>query len=552
MMNDIVKVVLVLALAGGAVVSSVGAERRPMALMVFFDGGRADCLRNAKCPNLKRLIAGTWASGYGCAWSDAARNLDDAPTYSYANHASILCGVPAQVHGLQFNSWVPLGRFRGQPSWLSLLSGRSVRTAAFHADRNDGDLIDGSAIETHVSTSHWSVVNGETAAIAVRRLSAADAPQASNLFFGSPDAEGHYFGYYPSSTEYLEAFDRCDRYLGQVLDAIRGRLTFDEEDWMIVFTTDHGGKGVRHGPDTGHCHTVPLLVVSRHVKSGILEGTPRTYDLVPTLLDHFGLKPTSEMIGRVLGDRVRPVEAPSPERDRVLSESFDRPLRHLFFVKSDFVGLALSGYTNNISIVGGRGVIHGRDEPCSFWTHGLGRAFKGPFAVSWWMLDSGVAYDDNPPVCGNRNNHDDYVAEYGCPAPGFTVFLKSPSDPGEKGITLEYLDGTDSVRRLGAFTSCVGKWTFYAIVNRGDGVVVFYQGRPDGKLNWIADRAPGAKLHSGLELAYGQDGTAEHHIGFDGAFDEIKIWSRALTTEEVDSVFSCELATGVGNLEERK
>lgn len=43
-----------------AAAATAAEARRPMALMVFFDGGRADCLRNADCPNLKSLINGRW------------------------------------------------------------------------------------------------------------------------------------------------------------------------------------------------------------------------------------------------------------------------------------------------------------------------------------------------------------------------------------------------------------------------------------------------------------------------------------------------------------
>ena len=513
------------------------AERRPMALMVFFDGGRADCLMNARCPALCSLVDGTWADGYRCAWSDAGRNLDGVGTYSYANHASILCSVPPEEHGLRFNSWVPMGRFRKNPAWLRMLTDRGVSTAAFYADRTDGTLTRDGVVEVCVATNGWRTADGDIAELAAARLSRPDAPQASNLFFESPDVQGHYFGYYPSSEEYLAAFDRSDAYLGKALDAIRARPTFAEEDWMIVFTTDHGGKGVRHGPDTGHCHTVPILVVSRHVAGGRLPGTPRTYDLVPTLLAHFGVEAPTNLMGRALGEGVRELKARSLEDGLVFREDFDAAFPHEYYVADDFAGMVTSGYTNNLSVSDGVGTMHGRDEPCSFWMRKAAGAFKGAFTVSWWMVDSGAAYDDNPPVLGNRNNHDDFVEETGHAAPGFTVFLKSPTDPGGKGVTLEYPGADGAVRRLGAFTSCVGKWTFYAIVNRGDGAILFYQGRPDGRLNWIADAAPGARLHSGLDPAFGQDGTAEHHIGFDGSFDTVRVWTRDLSSEEVRKVF---------------
>ena len=127
-----------------------------------------------------------------------------------------------------------------------------------------------------------------------------------------------------------------------------------------------------------------------------------------------------------------------PQREVLfLAESFDIRPPHLWDVVTTkgFVGMTVSGYTNRIAVANGYGTICGREDPCSFWTWGTAQAFKGPFTVAWWMLDPGVAYEDNPPVLGNRNNHDDVLEESGRPAPGFTVFLKSQTPPGEKGIT---------------------------------------------------------------------------------------------------------------------
>ena len=41
--------------------------------------------------------------------------------------------------------------------------------------------------------------------------------------------------------------DACGR---KILEAIRTRDTFLQEDWLILVTTDHGGIGTSHGGQT--------------------------------------------------------------------------------------------------------------------------------------------------------------------------------------------------------------------------------------------------------------------------------------------------------------
>ena len=115
-------------------------ERRPKALMLFFDGCRADAMfRNADCPALRSLKDGTWAEGYRCAWSDAGQNIFDAPTLSYPNHASLLTGVTAAKHRIRNNDDSVDVRTPAR-TWLSRLveERKDLRVKAFYSDLNDG------------------------------------------------------------------------------------------------------------------------------------------------------------------------------------------------------------------------------------------------------------------------------------------------------------------------------------------------------------------------------------------------------------------------------
>ena len=224
------------------------------------------------------------------------------------------------------------------------------------------------------------------------------------------------------------------------------------------------------------------------------------------------------------------------------AEDFDRPFSHLY----DLLGSAapkklphtvVYGFAEeNIHVTNGIAMVNARVNPCSIRTRETASVFKNAFTLTWWIYDVGDTYRDNPPILSNRNTQDDVIACDGAPAGGFSVMLESPTKPGGSGITVEYLGADDEVHRLGAFQTCIGKWTFYALVVRGDGAIVFYQGRPDGKLNWIADAAPGAKL-GGLDLVLASDGAAEHFVGFHGGYDALRIWSRPLAPSEVDTLF---------------
>jgi membrane-anchored protein YejM (alkaline phosphatase superfamily) len=141
-----------------------------------------------------------------------------------------------------------------------------------------------------------------------RRLASADAPDAAFIMLDSPDHGGHGLlggwggGFYPYSTAYMNTINFCDGIVGRCLDAIAKRPTFKEEDWMVVITSDHGGYANTRGLFGGHATAVPLVVSSRHVRQGRIPGTPRNYDVAPTVLAHFGIDISEiDFDGRAVG-----------------------------------------------------------------------------------------------------------------------------------------------------------------------------------------------------------------------------------------------------------
>lgn len=81
----------------------------------------------------------------------------------------------------------------------------------------------------------------------------ADWPEDPDIIFfilEGTDEEGHRSGYGIGNDAYKDAClisDACGR---KILEAIRTRDTFLQEDWLILVTTDHGGIGTSHGGQT--------------------------------------------------------------------------------------------------------------------------------------------------------------------------------------------------------------------------------------------------------------------------------------------------------------
>lgn len=61
--------------------------------------------------------------------------------------------------------------------------------------------------------------------------------------FSGANKAGMQYGYDANITEYKNAVLKIDGYLGQLLEAIKARKNYDNEDWLIIITTTHGGTG---------------------------------------------------------------------------------------------------------------------------------------------------------------------------------------------------------------------------------------------------------------------------------------------------------------------
>lgn len=286
----------------------VQAEDKPREKKVLFlgiDGCRFDALQAANTPHLDSLIEN------GC-YHDGVLILGDRyrenDTISGPGWSSILTGVWADKHGVNDNKFT--GKNYEQYPHLF------VRLKSVQPESETYSMITWEPIREHIvagADHSESVVPqqgnyAEADRVAVRSVTRMLATQDPTLVFyyiGQVDETGHKHGFHPTVQPYVEAIERADEIVGQVLAAVRARETYDQEEWLILVTSDHGGRGTGHSSG----HNVPEILNSFAIISGEattrgkLSGQPYLVDVPVTALHFLGvpIDPQWKLDGQPIG-----------------------------------------------------------------------------------------------------------------------------------------------------------------------------------------------------------------------------------------------------------
>ena len=516
--------------------SALAAEKRPKAILIMLDGVRADAIMNASTPNIDRLMAGKWRPGYTCAWSLTGQPVRDAPADSAPNHSSIATGACARKHGVQQTLQLVKkeGKFDEWPTWLT-------RVTEADPSRRGLYMFSWTADQFCKSGPGVRVIHGtdvDNAQALPKILAGDDAPDAILYYVGYPDLCGHMTRFYPSTATYLHAVQTGDRYVGAALEAIASRKTFDEEDWLIMITADHGGYRFYHGAIGGNCTTIPVVLAGRNVPSGELKGRPFHYDLTATALKHFGLDvQTMDLDGRVLTEvaQARPARDLSDQLKVYLPFDDEKPVNLVaggpvpeLFGTNVLCGVK-PGYEMESGILGGGlHVASGRSGLLLKGSENLEFEHGGDFTIAFWVRVSGQTL--NVPIVSNK----DWKSGDN---PGVCLTANSRVHKTGSGVCFNAAVG-DSRKRvdMGALIGDPAQWTFYAVTHNDEGVLTLYQGAPDGRLYWICDEAHDLNLGA-LPFRLGQDGTGAYPKAFSGSIDDFALWTRSLDRNEVKGIF---------------
>jgi hypothetical protein len=257
-------------------------------LVVGIDGVRVDLLRRAHTPVLDSLAA----TGF---FSDLAQT--PVRTVSGAGWSSMLTGVRTEKHGVDSNDFSS-NRYAEWPDFLTRVERARPELGTFAVldwpplgTAADGGPVVGDELDAKVNLDGEALGYGPadsmSVAAAVGHLRTADV-HAAFVYLGFPDVVSHETDSH--SLAYRASVERADAQLGMLLEALRARPGFADENWLVLVSTDHGRNDAGgHGGDSPSETTIFYLASGSAVVPGRPACPPEITDVAATALAHLGV-----------------------------------------------------------------------------------------------------------------------------------------------------------------------------------------------------------------------------------------------------------------------
>ena len=275
-------------------------------LLIGIDGCRPDALEAARTPHVDALIRN------GC-WTKNTRILGERyqknDTISGPAWSSFLTGVWADKHGVHDNSFDghQLEKFphlfrRVKEKWPDARLGSFVDWEPI--DRFIVQAADTRVVFPAKGALLYAQFDKVLARSAVEFLARPDSC-AAMVYFGPPDENGHSHGFHPDVPQYIAAIERTDEHIGELIAAIKARPAYAQEDWLVIVSTDHGGKDKGHGDGHSEAEIYGTFLVVSGPSAQRLPISEQTYvvDVAVTALTHLSVsvRPEWNLDGRAVG-----------------------------------------------------------------------------------------------------------------------------------------------------------------------------------------------------------------------------------------------------------
>ncbi|MBK6860225.1 MAG: alkaline phosphatase family protein [Saprospiraceae bacterium] len=214
--------------------SLYGAERK--VLLIGIDGLRSDVAFLANTPNIKYLAN----NGFGTYNSWHQDITISGPSWS-----SILCGVYHDKHGVLDNSFN--GACYTKYPMINTLGKRINPNLKF------GMYMEWDKLANQCKQLQWDeLIEGKLGRTGRTQREGSQWLKQTDLDFcfiylGAADCIGHISGFSLNNPFYVNAVERIDKAVGSFIEAINSRPNYENEDWLILLTTDHGGYLFSHG-----------------------------------------------------------------------------------------------------------------------------------------------------------------------------------------------------------------------------------------------------------------------------------------------------------------
>jgi predicted AlkP superfamily pyrophosphatase or phosphodiesterase len=271
-----------------------GASKTKHALVIGIDGVRVDALQQASTPHLDTLIADGTVT-YDAFAGGVLGTPTEQGTWSGPGWSSILTGVWIDKHGVGFNGFLA-PRFDEYPHFFARI--RELEPNAYLSSFvtwgpiNENILASEEADEAFWPMESDSAKGDIAVTDAVVAHFGEQTPTVVFVQLDEVDHQGHVAGHAATVPEYIDALETVDAQIGEMLDAVRARPTYDQELWLVVVTTDHGGigTGIGHGGQSDDERTIFIIASGGAVGRGhTISAGPGHTVVPPTVMAHLGL-----------------------------------------------------------------------------------------------------------------------------------------------------------------------------------------------------------------------------------------------------------------------
>jgi len=209
-----------------------GAQTKKV-LFIGIDGCRQDVMMSSNTPNIHNLINQSIYSLDGlCA----------ATTWSGNGWSTMLTGVWHTKHNVQDNNFTN-PNFANYPDFMTRAESYNpnLRTISLaHWSPINDIIVNNADVQTNFSTD-LAVKNAAVSALQN------DNPDILFVDFDDVDHAGHSYGFNSNTPQYVSSMETTDTYIGQIVAAMKSRPTYNNENWLVVLTTDHGAADTSHG-----------------------------------------------------------------------------------------------------------------------------------------------------------------------------------------------------------------------------------------------------------------------------------------------------------------
>ncbi|SMD04923.1 alkaline phosphatase family protein [Pedobacter nyackensis] len=218
------------------------SKKRRKVLLVVIDGATGVEVKTVAPPKLTAMLANSKYS-----WNALA---DFIPSDA-GNWKNIMTGVGVGKHGIVDDSFdVPPGddghEHDAATAWPTLIerlqaSGKIRRTSAITPWPQLDDKLLIYADQSIAVTNDLAAK--DTAIVKLKSIS----DDLVIVNFNEVNKVGQSFGFSANVPEYKDAILKTDGYIGELLDVIKGRKTYNDEEWLVIVTSTHGGTGKSFG-----------------------------------------------------------------------------------------------------------------------------------------------------------------------------------------------------------------------------------------------------------------------------------------------------------------